>query len=384
MQSMTILSKGHMYVKTPASAVPRLIRLPLPFPPGLAICLIIFSVYIPVYSYLVQYSKDPRHLLLWCSYLAICEQTCDTPKLNLIQTTEKDVTAIITSLDPVIVSWFADDTLVKYGTVGAGYQQNMTVDTNTTQLVRVSVTNIVTGQRVTQSIILEQNWDNDGEDEDGIESGTADNDKYDDDDKYQRKRNYIIALPVILGFVIILAAITFLIRRTRTPSHMIPIQNRPDTAAVPSYQGSSVEPPTQQSYTTVFRTLHMFHRNLINFTAVVKFQKDLTQPFPRDRVILFEHLIQNSPILILHHGFVIQSMIILSKGHMYVKTPASAVPRLIRLLAPTLSPRPSYMFDYLKWLRSCIYSYLTVTTRPLSSTFLFIITRRTNRSGEIS
>ena len=27
MQSMTILSKGHMYVKTPASAVPRLIRL---------------------------------------------------------------------------------------------------------------------------------------------------------------------------------------------------------------------------------------------------------------------------------------------------------------------------------------------------------------------
>eukprot|EP00116_Pleurobrachia_bachei_P012055 sb/3472317/ len=135
----------------------------------------------------------------------------------------------------------------------------MTVDTNTTQLVRVSVTNTVTGRRVTQSIILEQNWEEDGkeedgvedeggEEDDGIESGTADNDKYDDDDeKCQRKRNYIIALPVVLGFAIILAAITFLIGRTRTPSHMIPIQNRPDTA-VPSYQGSSVEPPTHDTY----------------------------------------------------------------------------------------------------------------------------------------
>eukprot|EP00116_Pleurobrachia_bachei_P001526 sb/3461788/ len=90
-----------------------------------------------------------------CSYLAIC--SCDTAQLGPLQQTGNKVTAIVTSLDPVIVSWFAYGTEIKNGTVKAGYQQNTTinVDLKTTKQVMITATNTVTGKETTQVIILE-------------------------------------------------------------------------------------------------------------------------------------------------------------------------------------------------------------------------------------
>ena len=99
-----------------------------------------------------------------CEGVAVCN-SCGTPRIeNLVQRGDI-VTATVTSLDGNLVDWFsAGEDIMDGEYLEGGYNMTATLDvTNLTGEVKIMVTNIVTGESASRSLVLLDTTDTDTE-----------------------------------------------------------------------------------------------------------------------------------------------------------------------------------------------------------------------------